>query len=182
MLWSLNDSGNGPVLFAFTTAGKPVAHLTLAGAEIVDWEDLAIGPDGHGGPTSALYVADIGDNDAVRAGVRIYRVPEPRLGEAAGEVPEELTVTSSERFDLAYPDGPHDAETLLVDPRDGSIAIVTRTAGPATIYTAMLDSTDTTTTLHAAGVVGTSGGITINRTLTGGSVAFDRSGIVCVPT
>ena len=41
------------------------------------------------------------------------------------------TSAGREKMTLRYPDGPHDAEALLVEPRDGTIAIVTKDfAGP----------------------------------------------------
>ncbi len=77
-----------------------------------DAEDLARGPDG------ALWVADTGDNDRRRETVAVIVVPvdgEPRLHR------------------LTYPDGPHDAEALLVD-RDGRPVIVTKDLGRAGVY------------------------------------------------
>ncbi|MFO0981974.1 MAG: hypothetical protein U1E76_09565 [Planctomycetota bacterium] len=38
---------------------------------------------------------------------------------------------------LAYPDGPHDAETLLVEPRTLAIYIVARSRGAAALFQAM---------------------------------------------
>ena len=55
---------------------------------------------------SCLYIGDIGDNDAKRKRVTIYRVPEP---EPTAQQPRPLDAV----YHLTYPDGAHDAESLL---------------------------------------------------------------------
>jgi hypothetical protein len=112
-LWAHNDSGQ-PVLFAFDTRGSVTGRLRLADVTVEDWEAVAVGPCPTG---SCLYVADIGDNDAERTRITIYRVQEP-----AGA---EETVAVQDIFHAAYPDGAHDAEALLVT-ADGDLFIVTK--------------------------------------------------------
>jgi hypothetical protein len=111
-LWMHNDSG-APELIAVDPGGTIAGRVTLTGARVDDWEALASGPCGKG---SCLYVGDIGDNDASRKQVTVYRVPEP--AQASGSVP-------AEALHATYPDGAHDAETLLVAP-DGTLFIVTK--------------------------------------------------------
>jgi hypothetical protein len=116
--------------------GDTVAVYTLAGATNVDWEDMASGTDANG--HQVLYLADIGDNDRRRSEIDVYRVPEPR-GPSA-DVPWV-------RYRFAYTDGPHDAETLLVDPRTSRVYIATKSllgdgelyAAPALLSTAGLN-------------------------------------------
>jgi hypothetical protein len=72
-----------------------------------------------------LYIADIGDNNGRRSFVRIYFFENPR---ANG-----LTVTYN-AYDFRYPDGPHNAETLLVN-NSGRLFIVTK-GWKAAIYEA----------------------------------------------
>jgi hypothetical protein len=116
LLWTHNDSGGSPRLLGVGEDGRTRDELTVPGAENVDWEDIAARGD-------TLYVGDIGDNDAQRPNVTVYRVRQS--GAPAG------------RLDLRYADGPHDAETLLVDPFDGSVAVVTKSfAGGNRLYTA----------------------------------------------
>lgn len=112
-LWTHNDSG-APVLFAFDAKGKPQGRVTLTGATVEDWEALAIGPCAAG---SCLYVGDIGDNDAKRRHVTIYRLAEPARLDGPVPVTDVFTAT--------YPDGAHDAESLLVA-ADGTLMIVTK--------------------------------------------------------
>ena len=124
--WTHNDSGNGPDLFAIDGTGKSLGRWTVPGARNIDWEDLAIGR-GRSGIWS-LYIGDIGDNGRNRTSIVIYRVEEPKLqGGApcrAGCRTERPAI-----FHLQYPDGPHNAETLLVHPETGDLYVVTKAWG-----------------------------------------------------
>ena len=120
--WSHNDSGEA-VLFALDGSGRVTGRLSVSGAAVEDWEAVAVGPCPSG---SCIYVADIGDNDAERTRITIYRIPEP--AEASG------SVKVADVFHAAYPDGAHDAETLLID-REGRLLIVTKgDTGPVSLY------------------------------------------------
>jgi hypothetical protein len=121
-IWSHNDSGK-PVLVALDATGKVTGRVTVAGAKIEDWEAIASGPCAS---SSCLFLADIGDNDAERPGISVYRVPEPDQPQGSVRVEQAVHAT--------YPDGPHDAETLLVTPA-GEMFIVTKgETGPVALY------------------------------------------------
>ncbi len=129
VVYAHNDSGDAPRFFAMDAeTGKGRGEFLLKGVQAIDWEDIAIGPCAAG---TCVFLADIGDNSHVRASVSIYVVPEPALDPPKGK--QELT--TYERWTLHYPDGPHDAETLLVDPRSGDLFIVTKEfLGRGTLY------------------------------------------------
>lgn len=121
-VWALNDSGR-PLLVALNDAGEAVGTVQVEGVEVGDWEAMAVGPCPAG---SCLYVADIGDNDAERERISIYRVPEP---DGSAE-----SIRVRDVFQATYPDGAHDAETLLVTPH-GDLFIVTKgETGPVGLY------------------------------------------------
>lgn len=119
LLWAIEDSGNSARLIAVRDTGEAAGTVSVTGAQNTDWEDVATGPAPGGG--AFLYVADIGDNDAKRSQVTIWRVPEPK--------PDDASTAAADRIDLAYPDGAHDAETLLIDPRSRALVIVTKALG-----------------------------------------------------
>ena len=168
VLWSHNDSGRDAELFAFTDDGLAVATLMLPGVDVVDWEDLALGPDAGGRPFGALYIGDIGDNRGSRRFISVFRVPEPDLtGVVPGE-PVTLTASDVERFDLTYEDGPRDAEALLVDPIDGAVLIATKTTETAALYRADLT---TDTVLERQTDVAVPGLVGLTRLVTGGAVS-----------
>lgn len=124
--WAVEDSGGPASLFALSGDGVPFGTMALTGAANVDWEDLAAGPGPDGVPS--LYVGDIGDNGAVRSdGVQVYRVPTPPAGAIPGSAP-------AAALTLRYPDGPQDAEALLVDPVRDELVVVTKRALGARVY------------------------------------------------
>lgn len=119
----INDSGDQVEVFHLDRSCQTTA-VSVAAIDPRDTEDLAAGPDG------LLYVADIGDNNAVRDSVAVEIVN-----------PADPGAAQLRRFH--YPDGAHDAESLLVQ-SDGRMVIVTKSlAGLSGVYrsTAPLDHT-----------------------------------------
>lgn len=124
ILWMIEDRGP-PVLHAVDSTGASRGVVTVTGAQLTNWEDLAIARCDTG---TCLYVADIGDNLRKRETIHIYRVAEPDPAATATEPAREFT--------LRYPDAPHDAEALIVLP-DERIYIVTKgRSEPITVYRA----------------------------------------------
>ncbi len=122
VLWTHNDSGNEPLLFATDSTGRDLGSYRLGVRRARDWEDLALAPCVVE-PGDCLYAADIGDNRAERRHVVIYRLrePEPPAGAAdTGRVVQPL-----DSMVLRYPDVPHNAEGLVVTSR-GRVFIVTK--------------------------------------------------------
>ena len=119
VLWTHNDSGNPADLYALRPDGKVGARVHVRGVADDDWEAIAEYRDTAGNPT--LAVADTGDNRARRSTVQIVLLPEPALHDA--------TVTPSRVLRLRYPEGPVDAEALLVDAEAGRMYVVTKGLG-----------------------------------------------------
>lgn len=117
VLWTVNDSGNDPILFAIDTLGADLGAFAVAGAANHDWEDAALGPCDAG---VCVYIADTGDNAEEREEVAIYRVPEPEPGPAARG-----TTARGEVLRVSYPDGPHDVEAMYVDAA-GDMHLITK--------------------------------------------------------
>jgi hypothetical protein len=125
--WTHNDSGDGPLVYAFDATGESRGVFRLTGAQARDWEDMAIGPGPERGQ-SYLYLGDIGDNDQVRPEIVVYRVAEPKLtvADKTSTKSNPKTTAPAEAFRLRYPDGKFDAETLLVHPTTGNLYIITK--------------------------------------------------------
>ena len=121
-LWLHNDSGQ-PALFAVMADGTARGRVRVYGAGVRDWEDIDVGPCPQG---SCMYIGDIGDNNAKRRDVVIYRVAEPDPG--AG------TSAPSESMRLTYPDGPTDAEAFFVLPNSNLFIITKGERGAAVLY------------------------------------------------
>jgi hypothetical protein len=127
VFWTHNDANGGPVIYAFDRQGKSRGTWRVTGAVMDDWEDIAAGPGPRGRPY--LYVGDIGDNKGRRDRIVVYRFPEPAVAGPGAAGPR--ATEAAEALALKYPDGNHDAETLLVHPRTGDIYVVTKTAESA---------------------------------------------------
>ena len=120
--WAHNDSGKAE-LIALDAAGKALGRVSITGASIDDWEAMGAGPCGS---AACLYIADIGDNEASRKDIIVYRVEPPASASGSARVKDVLRAT--------YPDGAHDAEALLVGP-DGRIHVLTKgETGPIALY------------------------------------------------
>jgi len=172
--WTHNDSGDGPFIYALNSRGAPLGVFRVKGAQARDWEDIAIGPGTQPGQ-SYLYIGDIGDNDGVRSEIVVYRVPEPALSTATVNLTKSQPGVSepAEAIRLRYPDGKHDAETLLVHPVTGNIYVITKVAivSPVVYEAAAPFDTSKPITMRRIGeirVPSIFGGV-----LTGGSVSPD---------
>jgi hypothetical protein len=123
IFWTHNDSGD-PEVFAVDAAGRMAGRVRVSGASVVDWEDVSLAACPGG---DCLYVADIGDNEAERASITVWRFPEPAPGDAQSRPAEEIR--------LRYPDGSHDAEAMFV--LDGRVHVLTKgETGPIALYRA----------------------------------------------
>lgn len=123
VLWTHNDRGNDPVIYAVGTDGTLRARVTVTNARPIDWEDIEAAPCASG---TCLYIADIGDNDGDRESITIHELPEPELTDRAS--------ASARALHARYPDGPHNAESFFVLP-GGDMYIVTKgDDGPVSLY------------------------------------------------
>ena len=167
VFWIHEDSGAEAKIYAIDLAGKLLATRTLSNVHAIDWEDIAIAarPSGE----SYLYVADIGDNNFHRKNIIVYRFPEPSLEPDASD--GTIEASNIETFRLVYPDRPHDAETLLVDPLSGDVYVVTKWESQSRIYRARLKDQRKTALLEYVGHLPFSGA-------TGGDVSRDGRSII----
>jgi len=133
VLWVHNDSGDSARIFAINDKAEFLGVCNFAGVTARDWEDIAVGP-GPEPNQPYLYIGDIGDNDAIYPGVTVYRVPEPKIDPTTPFDPMEIGPADAIR--LTYPDGPRDAETLLVDPETRDLYIISKREMPSKVYLA----------------------------------------------
>lgn len=108
--WTINDSGAPGVVYGVDPSGKVKGTLRF-NAFPLDAEAVAWGED-------RLYVGDIGDNDEKRKTIRVYFFDDPK---------PDNQVRTYRAYDFRYPDGAHDAETLLITPA-GVLYVATKEA------------------------------------------------------
>ncbi len=118
VLFTTNDSGDDAVVYGIDPASGRTVSRTRYAEDVEDAEALAPGLEG------TVWVGDIGDNRGRRDDIAVHRVRP-----SGGDRP-------AERFALVYPDGAHDAEALLVQPRTQRVFVVSKSVFGGTVYAA----------------------------------------------
>lgn len=101
VFWVHND-GPRARLYGIKRTGELVAEFPVLGGIFSDWEDIASDRQGN------LYLGDIGNNDAIRRGIAVHQVKEPKLADSGKPVQVERT------YQLRFPDEPFDCESLFI--------------------------------------------------------------------
>ena len=120
LLVTTNDSGDSGRVFTVDPATGETVGVTQWSADPVDVEALA--PAGGG----EVWVGDIGDNRAERPSVSVARVPVGR-GNRDVDVPS---------YELVFPEGPRDAESLLADPATNQLYVISKGVFGGSVYAA----------------------------------------------
>jgi hypothetical protein len=124
-LWVQEDSDSPSEITLLTHKGVLVKKIPIRGIINRDWEDMAVAKGPNPG-VDYVYIAEIGDNNAVHPQCYFYRFPEPSV--SATEV------ASVETISFRYPDGARDAEAFIVDPEKGDIYILTKRETQSRVY------------------------------------------------
>ena len=132
-LWTMNDGGSAPVLYALSSDGTEHGTVHLTNTRNVDWEDMA---SFELGGTPWLLVADVGDNLTKRQQVTLYIVAEPDLSTQVA--------VSSRQIRFRYPDGPLDVEAVAVDANEQRVYLLSKRTVPARLYSVPLATSGST--------------------------------------
>jgi hypothetical protein len=118
VVYTNNDSGDGAFVYGVDPGtGRTISKTTYAD-QVSDVEAIAPGARG------TIWAGDIGDNRVDRHDVAVYR-----MKQGDGDHP-------GTKYPLTYPDGPHDAETLLVQPHTQRVFVVSKAIFGGTVYAA----------------------------------------------
>ena len=132
-----NDSGDTSRFFAINHDGQLLTTIYYKGNGhrngVDDCEDIAVGPGPVKGK-SYVYLGDIGDNYSGKKFITIYRAEERK---AWGK--DSLAHTVPVAVHFTYPDGAKDAETMMVDPVEKLLYIVTKRYDTVGVYTTPLN-------------------------------------------
>ena len=124
-LWVQQDSGNPNEIALLSHDGSFLKAIGINGVVNRDWEDMALA-NGPVNGTDYIYLADIGDNSLAFSSYFIFRFVEPPAAAT--------TVANVDKITFRSPDGPHDAEAILVDNNTKDIYIITKQGNPSRIY------------------------------------------------
>jgi hypothetical protein len=133
-----NDSGDTSRFFAITPEGELKSTIYFSGNPhnkfgVNDFEDIAVGPGPVNGK-SYVYAGDIGDNYSRWPYITVFRIEEQQAW-----AKDSISNAPADPLYLKYPDGAKDAETLMVDPIEKLLYIVSKRQDSVTVYTAPLN-------------------------------------------
>jgi len=128
-----NDSGGKSQVYIINGKGKTVGNLSIPAVANRDWEDIAVGPD-FGMDKQYIYVGEIGDNKAKYENLCFYRIEEPtKQFSGKGAKPFSVNV-EADSIGFVYEDGPKDCETLMIDPANGDVYLVSKREEKVGVY------------------------------------------------
>ncbi len=166
-LYAHNDGGDFNRFFILDTIGKHIKSVNVPYSGNRDMEDMAVDANPIAGKTY-MYLGDIGDNDGVYPEIKIYRFEEQQFLDDG----RDTASFRAQTLKFVYPDGPRDAETLLVDPWSHHLYIVTKRDARCAVYKATYPfDTARTITLEKVAQLPYSGFV-------GGSISGDGKHIV----
>src|SRR5690625_1285650 len=127
LFWAEEDSFNKNAIYLLNNRGQLLGTKYVKGVFNRDWEDIAGGPGPEEGQYY-IYLGEIGDNLKIFPSIAVYRFKEPTTDPAYWK---DSVIAGFDAIKLIYPDGPHNAEALMVDPITKDIYIITKgdTAG-----------------------------------------------------
>lgn len=132
-LYHVNDRGNQPAIIVTDGQGRTLKQVAIKGFTPEDSEELALGPCGQ---ATCLFIGDIGDNDRSRSSVTVAWIQEVQNWGSSAQVQGQIQ--------LQYPEGPQNAEAMVVHPETGDLFIFTKgmetkgrkSGGPSVVYKA----------------------------------------------
>ena len=129
LLWTHNDSGGEPILFALNTDGALRGSIQVAGVTNRDWEEVAAFKlDGR----AWLMAAEIGDNYAKHPLSMLHVLAEPDAARLDPVRPLKLAPDYTIHF--TYEDGPRDCEALAVDSQERVVYLLSKRDRPTRLY------------------------------------------------
>ncbi len=127
VLWTHNDSGHMPILYAMDIKGNDLGTFHLEDIDSYDWEDMdAFKYQGK----HYLLIADTGDNFGIRWDARISILIEPDLHKKQRSI-----ISPAWSFAFRYEDGhSYDVESVAVDIVREKIILLTKRTPHALIF------------------------------------------------
>jgi len=129
LLWTHNDSGGEPILFALNADGSLRGTIQVAGVANRDWEEVAAFElDGQ----AWLMAAEIGDNFAKFPQCMLHVLAEPDA--ALLDPARPLSLAPDYTIHFSYEDGPRDCEAIAIDPQERVVYLLSKRDRPTRLY------------------------------------------------
>ena len=145
--WTHNDSGAEPTLYLIDNNASIVMEVDLKGIKNRDWEEIVTIRDGN---ESFIYIAEIGDNEAVHKDVKLHKIKEPVFG---GRKNIQIEKGSISTMSFTYGEGARDAEAILYDPFQDEFVLVTKREKNVMVYSFPFEENDNAVTIHSKGTI-----------------------------
>lgn len=173
-----NDSGDTSRFFAIKPTGELVSTIFFKGDKkeplgVADCEDIAVGPGPMEGK-SYVYIGDVGDNNSDRKYITVYRLAE----QTAWAEENSVHTAGAVPIHFKYPDGPKDAETLMIDPIEKLIYIVSKRRDSVKVYTSSLNYKPNDTLLLTKRATLFFSGYKPFKWITGGDISKDGTQVL----
>lgn len=84
-IWTAQDHGNEPIVYALNRSGKLIRSVTISGVKNEDWEELTSDNAGN------LYIGDFGNNDNKRRDLAIFKISASELNNDKATVSQKTT-------------------------------------------------------------------------------------------
>ncbi|OAQ41546.1 hypothetical protein A5893_00060 [Pedobacter psychrophilus] len=171
LIWVHNDSGDKSYVYLINNQGKKLARINY-NKEVKDCEDIALFTPKNQKPQ--IYVADIGDNNAKRDYISLYKFDEPN-----SDINDtDFDIKNVEEIKLKYPDGPRDSECLIIDPIDKNIYIISKREDSVKVYSTPINTrSNQNTTLKKEATLFFPGFVKL-KFITSGDISRDGKQIV----
>ncbi len=121
LLFTHNDSGGEPVVYAMDLKGRDLGSYVLRGVRAFDWEDMASFTFEK---KHYLLIADVGNNGLGAPVQMLYVVEEPVLDPA--NPPRGQVIDVGRTIFFSYEDDHRDCEAIAIDPTDRTILLATK--------------------------------------------------------
>jgi len=129
LLWAINDSGDGPFIYALGHDGSNRGRIIIHNADNRDWEGLATF---FWQDRPMILIADFGDNDEKHNNHTLYVIEEPKV--LGDRINESTVIEVAWKIVFSYPDNKHDAESVAVDTNSGKVLVLTKRDNPPLLY------------------------------------------------
>ena len=128
-IWTHNDSGDKSAFYLLSERGLFLRQFPFSGITLRDCEDMAVGPgpDKH---LNYIYLGDIGNNLKLHNTFHIYQFPEPY----ADKSKDNQWYKHINDISFKYEDKTQDSETLMVDPVNKDLIIISKENTKSTVY------------------------------------------------